>query len=153
MKMASMGNRVRIGVLLTLSLVIPLLLVMTDATPALSEAPATVRFSNLGESTDRRISIFFDQYYAYSFCTGSIAATLDKVRMHAMSFERNYDPVSAPVVTIRSNDISGEPGPVLHTLTSPFIDNSAATAEDFSCSGYELAGGPPPTGGGPPASP
>ena len=62
MKMASMGNPVRIGVLLTLSLVIPLLLVMTDATPALLEATATVRVSNLGESTDRRISLFSGQY-------------------------------------------------------------------------------------------
>ena len=38
MNMASVGNRVRVGVLLTLSMVVLLMLVMNHATPALAQA-------------------------------------------------------------------------------------------------------------------
>ena len=49
MKLSIVGNRVRIGVLLTLSVVATLILVMTHATPAQSQQPATVLVSNLGQ--------------------------------------------------------------------------------------------------------
>ena len=133
MKMATMRNRVRAGVLLTLSMVVPLLLVMTNATPALSQATVTVRVSNLDEPSDGYIGLDFDQEYAQSFCTGSVAVTLNKLRMYT----RSNGSDSAPVVTIRS-DRSGEPSSVLDTLTNPLIDGSEATAEDFTSSGYEL---------------
>ncbi len=133
MKMATMRNRVRAGVLLTLSMVVPLLLVMTNATPALSQATVTVRVSNLDEPSDGYIGLNFDQEYAQSFCTGSVAVTLNKLRMYT----RSNGADSAPVVTIRS-DRSGEPSSVLDTLTNPLIDGSEATAEDFTSSGYEL---------------
>ena len=133
MKMATMRNRVRAGVLLTLSVVVPLLLVMTNATPALSQATVTVMVSNLDEPSDGYIGLNFDQEYAQSFCTGSVAVTLNKLRMYT----RSNGSDSAPVVTIRS-DRSGEPSSVLDTLTNPLIDGSEATAEDFTSSGYEL---------------
>ena len=133
MNMATMRNRVRAGVLLTLSMVVPLLLVMTNATPALSQATVTVRVSNLDEPSDGYIGLNFDQEYAQSFCTGSVAVTLNKLRMYT----RSNGSDSAPVVTIRS-DRSGEPSSVLDTLTNPLIDGSEATAEDFTSSGYEL---------------
>ena len=133
MKMATMRNGVRAGVLLTLSIVVPLLLVMTNATPALSQATVTVRVSNLDEPSDGYIDLNFDQEYAQSFCTGSVAVTLNKLRMYT----RSNGSDSAPVVTIRS-DRSGEPSSVLDTLTNPLIDGSEATAEDFTSSGYEL---------------
>ena len=133
MKMTTMRNRVRAGVLLTLSMVVPLLLVITNATPALSQATVTVRVSNLDEPSDGYIGLIFDQEYAQSFCTGSVAVTLDKLRMYT----RSNGSDSVPVVTIRS-DSSGEPGSVLDTLTNPLIDGSEATAEDFTSNGYEL---------------
>ena len=133
MNMATMRNRVRAGVLLTLSMVVPLLLVMTNATPALSQATVTVRVSNLDEPSDGYIGLNFDQEYAQSFCTGSVAVTLNKLRMYT----RSNGSDAAPVVTIRS-DRSGEPSSVLDTLTNPLIDGSEATAEDFTSSGYEL---------------
>ena len=37
------------------------------------------------------------------------------------------------------SDSSGEPGQALHTLSSPVIDLSIDTAEDFTSCGYELA--------------
>ena len=117
MNMATMRNRVRAGVLLTLSMVVPLLLVMTNATPALSQATVTVRVSNLDEPSDGYIGLNFDQEYAQSFCTGSVAVTLNKLRMYT----RSNGSDSAPVVTIRS-DRSGEPSSVLDTLTNPLID-------------------------------
>ena len=133
MKMASMRNHVRAGVLLTLAMVVTLLLVLTHATPALSQGTTTVRISNLDEPSDGYVGISYDQEYAQSFCTGSVAVTLDKVRMYTKSNVSDW----APVVTIRS-DGSGEPGSVLDTLTNPLIDGSEATAADFTSGGYEL---------------
>ena len=103
MNMATMRNRVRAGVLLTLSMVVPLLLVMTNATPALSQATVTVRVSNLDEPSDGYIGLNFDQEYAQSFCTGSVAVTLNKLRMYT----RSNGSDSAPVVTIRSDRSGG----------------------------------------------
>ena len=156
MKMTSMRNLVRVGVLLTLSMVIPLMLVITQATPTIAQATGIVTVSNLDQPLPTKYpSIVHSQIikysdigsgnsFAQSFCTGSVAATLDKVRLYTISKEadRNtmfygYDP--APVVTIRSTDPWGKPGAVLHTLTNPVIDGSIDTAEDFTSSGYELA--------------
>ncbi len=145
MNMSIVGNRVRIGVLLTLSMVVPLLLVMTDATPALSEATATAMVSNLDQPSSARYTVISpNHHYAQSFCTGSVATTLDKVRLYTIS--KSTDPNAlfyrddpAPVVTIRSTDAWGKPGAVLHTLTNPVIDGSKDTAEDFTSSGFELA--------------
>ena len=145
MKMSIVGNRVRIAVLLTLSMVVLLMLVTTDVTPAGAQSTTTVRVSNLDQpASARHTTIGDEQHYAQSFCTGSAAATLDKVRLYTLSNETDpndmfyrYDP--APVVTIRSTDAWGKPGEVLHTLTTPVIDDSRDTAEDFTSSGYELA--------------
>ena len=156
MKISIVGNRVGIGVVLTLSMAVLLMLVMNHATPALAQQTSTLMVSNLGQPVPTKYpSIVHSEIikysdigsgnsFAQSFCTGSVAATLDKVRLYTMSKEadRNtmfyqYDP--APVVTIRSTDPWGKPGAVLHTLTNPVIDGSIDTAEDFTSSGYELA--------------
>ena len=144
-KLASTRNRVGIGVLLTLSVVAALMLVMTQATPAIAQATGIVRVSNLDQPSSARYTVISpNHHYAQSFCTGSVAATLDKVRLYTISKEadRNtmfYEHDPAPVVTIRSTDAWGKPGAVLHTLTNPVIDGSRDTAEDFTSSGFELA--------------
>ena len=156
MKMSIVGNPVSVRVLLILSVVVLLILVMSHATPAQSQQPATVLVSNLGQpvptkypsivhsETIKYSEIAGGHSFAQSFCTGSVAATLDRVRLYTMSKEadRNtifYEDDPAPVVTIRSTRPSGRPGAVLHTLTNPVIDGSIDTAEDFTSSGYELA--------------
>ena len=114
-------------------------------TPALSQSTSSVRVSNLGQPSSARYSIISpNHHYAQSFCTGSVATTLDKVRLYTISKEadRNtmfYEHDPAPVVTIRSTDAWGKPSAVLHTLTNPVIDGSKDTAEDFTSSGFELA--------------
>ena len=126
-------------------MVIPLLLVTTTASPALSQSTGTVRVSNLDQPSSARYTVISpNHHYAQSFCTGSVATTLDKVRLYTIS--KSTDPNAmfyhgdpAPVVTIRSTDAWGKPGAVLHTLTNPVIDGSKDTAEDFTSSGYELA--------------
>ena len=145
MKISIVGNRVDVGVVLTLSIVVLLMLVMTQATPALAQATGSVRVSNLDQPSSARYTIISpNHHYAQSFCTGSVATTLDKVRLYTIS--KSTDPNAlfyhgdpAPVVTIRSTDAWGKPGAVLHTLTNPVIDGSKDTAEDFTSSGYELA--------------
>ena len=145
MKMSIVGSRTSIGALLTLSIVVLLLLVMTNTIPALAQSTSSVRVSNLGQPSSARYSVISpNHHYAQSFCTGSVATTLDKVRLYTLSKETDpnamfyrYDP--APVVTIRSTDAWGKPGEVLHTLTNPVIDGSKDTAEDFTSSGFELA--------------
>ena len=156
MNWSIIGNRVRIGALLTLSMVVLLILVMSHATPAQSQQPATVLVSNLGQPVPTKYpSIVHSEIikysniggghsFAQSFCTGSVAATLDKVRLYTISKEADrttmfYEHDPAPVVTIRFTRPSGRPGAVLHTLTNPVIDGSIDTAEDFTSSGYELA--------------
>ena len=142
--MSVVANRVRTGALLTLSVVMALLLVMTHAIPALSQSTSTVMVSNLGQPSSARYTVISpNHHYAQSFCTGSVATTLDKVRLYTIS--KSTDPNAqfygdpAPVVTIRSTDAWGKPGAVLHTLTNPVIDGSKDTAEDFTSSGFELA--------------
>ncbi len=145
MKMSIAGNRVRIGFVLTLSMVVLLMLVTTMDTPALAQATGSVRVSNLDQPSSARYTVISpNHHYAQSFCTGSVATTLDKVRLYTIS--KSTDPNAlfyhgdpAPVVTIRSADAWGKPGAVLHTLTNPVIDGSKDTAEDFTSSGYELA--------------
>ena len=144
-KLASTRNRVGIGVLLTLSVVATLMLVMTQATPAIAQVTSTAMVSNLDQPSSARYTVISpNHHYAQSFCTGSVAATLDKVRLYAVSKEADrttmfYEHDPAPVVTIRSTDPWGKPGAVLHTLTNPVIDGSIDTAEDFTSSGFELA--------------
>ena len=145
MNTASMRNRVSVGALLTLSMVVTLMLMTTHATPALSQSTSTVMVSNLDQPSSARYTVISpNHHYAQSFCTGSVATTLDKVRLYTIS--KSTDPNApfyhgdpAPVVTIRSTDAWGKPGEVLHTLTNPVIDGSKDTAEDFTSSGYELA--------------
>ena len=153
--MSIVGNRVRIGLLVTLSMAVLLILVMNHAAPALAQETSTVRVSNLGQTVPVKYPGFIHntiikytnvagESYAQSFCTGSVAATLDKVRLYTVSKEADrttmfYRSDPAPVVTIRSTDPWGKPGAVLHTLTNPVIDGSIDTAEDFTSSGYELA--------------
>ena len=142
------GNRVRVVALLTLPmvvlLVVLLMLVMNHATPAMAQDTSAVMVSNLGQpKAARHTSVERDQYYAQPFCTGTVAVTLDKVRvfMHSVAAEGNpegYTQRAGPVMAIRS-DNSGNPGPVLHTLSSPVIDLYGGNAEDFTSSGYELA--------------
>ena len=137
------GNRVRMGVLLALSMIVSLMLVMTHAPPALSQVTSTVRVSNLGQPrVDRHTSITPQAKYGQSFCSGSVAVTLDKVRLRVLSYEAEgntmgYTNRPAPIVTLRS-DNSGRPGAVLQTLTNPVIEVAAAD-KDFTSSGYELA--------------
>ena len=113
-------------------------------TPALSQSTGSVMVSNLGQPSSARYTVISpNHHYAQSFCTGSVATTLDKVRLYTIS--KSTDPNAqfygdpAPVVTIRSTDAWGKPGAVLHTLTNPVIDGSKDTAEDFTSSGFELA--------------
>ena len=145
MKMAIIGNRVRAGVLFTLPMAVLLMLVMTHAAPAPAQATGTVMVSNLDQPPSARYTVISpNHHYAQSFCTGSVATTLDKVRLYTIS--KSTDPNAmfyhgdpVPVVTIRSTDAWGKPGAVLHTLTNPVIDGSKDTTEDFTSSGYELA--------------
>ena len=145
MRMAIIGNRVRAGVLFTLPMAVLLMLVMTHAAPAPAQATGTVMVSNLDQPPSARYTVISpNHHYAQSFCTGSVATTLDKVRLYTIS--KSTDPNAmfyhgdpVPVVTIRSTDAWGKPGAVLHTLTNPVIDGSKDTAEDFTSSGYELA--------------
>ena len=145
MRMSIVGNRVGVGVVLALSTAVLLMLVMNQSTPAIAQQTSTVRVSNLDQpSSVLRTTIGGEQKYAQTFCTGSVAVTLDKVRLYTLSNETDpnamfYENDPAPVVTIRSTDAWGKPGAVLHTLTSPVIDDSMDTAEDFTSSGYELA--------------
>ena len=77
MKMASMRNHVRAGVLLTLAMVVTLVLVLTHATPALSQGTSTVGVSNLDEpaagntSKVGYTSTFYDEALSLSFCNGN----------------------------------------------------------------------------------
>ena len=109
MDMAIIGNRVRASVLLTLFLVVLFMLVMIHATPAMAQDTSAVMVSNLGQpKADRHTSVERDQYYAQPFCTGTVAVTLDKVRvfMHSVAAEGNpegYTQRAGPVMAIRSD--------------------------------------------------
>ena len=131
-------TRARAGMLLLAGMAAALTLVMTEGTPVGAQGTAAVMVSNLEESEGNQLSISAGQQYAQSFCTGDAAVTLAKVRMYTSTHGSN----PAPSVTIPSNR-SGKTGPTLHTLTNPTIDESIATAEDFTSSGYELAANTP----------
>ena len=145
MKMSIVGNRVGVGVVLTLFMAVLLMLLMNHASPAQAQSTGTLMVSNLDQPSSARYTVISpNHHYAQSFCTGSVATTLDKVRLYTIS--KSTDPNAllyhgdpAPVVTIRSTDAWGKPGAVLHTLTNPVIDGSKDTAEDFTSSGFELA--------------
>ena len=146
MKMSIVGNRVGVCVVLTLSMVVLLMLLMNHASPAQAQSTGTLMVSNLDQPSSARYTVISpNHHYAQSFCTGSVATTLDKVRLYTISkssrsgtrCSTTHDP--APVVTIRSTDAWGKPSAVLHTLTNPVIDGSKDTAEDFTSSGFELA--------------
>ena len=145
MKMSIVGNRVGVCVVLTLSMVVLLMLLMNHASPAQAQSTGTLMVSNLDQPSSARYTVISpNHHYAQSFCTGSVATTLDKVRLYTIS--KSTDPNAmfyygdpAPVVTIRSTDAWGKPSAVLHTLTNPVIDGSKDTAEDFTSSGFELA--------------
>ena len=49
MKIANVGNRVRVAVLLSLSMAVTLMFVLSDITSAGAQSTATVRVSNLAE--------------------------------------------------------------------------------------------------------
>ena len=135
MKMANVGKPVRAGVLFTLSMFVLLVLVMTHASPALSQETSTVRVSNLGVDVRSQIGMDNGQRYAHSFHTGDTAVTLEKVRMYA----RTVRPDPPPVVTIRADD-SGQPGSTLLTLTTPTFGKSTGPIPlDFTTTGFQLA--------------
>ena len=86
MKISTVGNRVGVGVVLTLSIVVLLMLVTTMATPAIAQATGSVRVSNLDQPSSARYTVISpNHHYAQSFCTGSVATTLDKVRLYTIS--------------------------------------------------------------------
>ena len=112
-----------------------LVLVMTHASPALSQETSTVRVSNLGVEPESQIGMDNGQMNAHSFHTGDTAVTLEKVRMYA----RTVRPDPPPVVTIRADD-SGQPGSTLLTLTTPTFGKSTGPIPlDFTTTGFQLA--------------
>ena len=91
MKISIVGNRVGVGVVLTLSMVVLLMLVMNHASPAQAQATGSVRVSNLDQPSSARYTVISpNHHYAQSFCTGSVATTLDKVRLYTIS--KSTDP-------------------------------------------------------------
>ena len=106
MKMTSIFNSFRLGVLLTLAMVATLLLVITDANSALAQSTATVRVSNLDKPVAGGEIMGFAHTFSQSFCTSNVTATLDQVRLY-MSAHSWGTP--APVVSIRSLQV-GESG-------------------------------------------
>lgn len=131
-------NRTR-SVTLLLSVVgLALMVALYNLAPVGAQSGATVRVSNLEQAEETQVAVGGGQTYAQSFHTGSVAVTLEKVRLHMRSGSgESFNPGS--IITIRA-DSSGEPGAILHTLTSPTIDATIATHEDFtSSSGYRLA--------------
>ena len=69
MKTANMGNRVRVGVLLTMLVVATLMLVMTNATPALATGSTAASF----ETNSYEFSV--DENTAANTVVGTVAAT------------------------------------------------------------------------------
>ena len=115
--------------------------------PVAAQSTGMVMASNLGEAEaerDQRTQIGLDVGHAYaqSLTTGSTAVTLEKVRLYLRGRLGRPNPyrVARPFVTIRANSpVPGQPGRTLHVLTSPTIDSSIETYEDFTSDGYVLA--------------
>ena len=109
-------------------------LALAGVIPAGAQSTGTVRVSNLEAAESNPVQISLRQQYAQSFCTGSFAVALTKVRLATRT--QSSDP--APSVTIRA-DRSGEPGQTVATLSNPAtFDNSMSTHEDFTGSGVQL---------------
>ena len=124
--------------------VVAILVVATGLSTAYAQQESTIRVSNLDQPADRFISVPGNQQWAQSFCTGSVATTLTKVRMFTAFHDWTLNDAPAtgtsalPVVTIRADD-SGIPGTVLHTLSNPAFDTDLDVAEDFTSDGYALS--------------
>ena len=142
----SAGARFRVWLVWLSTVAIALMLVVFNIAPVAAQLTEMLMFSNLGEAEaerDQRTQIGLDigHAYAQSFTTGSTAVTLEKVRLYLRGrFDTNPYLVARPSVTIRANSpVPGQPGRTLHVLTSPTIDSSIATYEDFTSDGYVLA--------------
>ena len=142
----SVGARFRVWLVWLSTVAIALMLVVFNIAPVAAQLTEMLMFSNLGEAEaerDQRTQIGLDigHAYAQSFTTGSTAVTLEKVRLYLRGrFDPNPYLVARPSVTIRANSpVPGQPGRTLHVLTSPTIDSSIATSEDFTSDGYVLA--------------
>ena len=139
--MTSNNNRFRLSALLAIPIVVPLLVILADATPALSQGDATLRVSNTGQPASvHTFPTANGRSAAQSFCTSNVAVTLEKVRLYAKTHMAGaYLPASVVSVSIHAND-GGRPGEKLHTLTNPSnIDGWSQTSEDFTTNGFELA--------------
>ena len=145
MNTANNLTRFRVSLVWLSTVAIALMLVVLNIAPVAAQSTEMVMLSNLGEAEAERYQR--TQFgagtdgHAQSFTTGSTAVTLKKVRLYLRG-RRGPNPyrVASPSVTIRAdNPVLGEPGPTLHVLTSPTIDSSIATYEDFTSDGYVLA--------------
>ena len=139
MKIANVGNRVRVAVLLSLSMAVTLMFVLSDITSAGAQSTATVRVSNLAEEESTQTPVGSGQGYGQALCTGDTASTLEKVRVRM-----NGKSGATPKMTIHT-DASGKPGKRVHSLTSPTIEPPKPLSEgpmpsaDFTSAGYALA--------------
>ena len=139
-------TRFRVWLVWLSTVAIALILVVFNVALVAAQPIEMVMLSNLGEAEaerDQRTQIGLDAGHAYaqSFTTGSTAVTLEKARLYLRGrLEPNPYRVARPSVTIRANSpVPGQPGRTLHVLTSPTIDSSIATYEDFTSDGYVLA--------------
>ena len=147
MNTANNLTRCRVSLVWLSTVAIALMLVVLNIAPVAAQSTDMVMLSNLGEAEAERyqriqLGLGADQAYAQSFTTGSTAVTLAKVRLYLIGRLGPINPyfVASPSVTIRADSpVLGEPGPTLHVLTSPTIDLSIATYEDFTSDGYVLA--------------
>ena len=133
----------RAGVILLLAVGVVVILSAQSISRVEAQSTEALRVSNLGQAVGTAIPVREGRQWAQSFCTGSSASTLTRVRLYTafMDWTSGPSPVigasAVPVVTIRS-DNAGEPGSVVHTLTNPTLDTDLDTAEDFTSGGYAL---------------
>ena len=147
MNTANNLTRCRVSLVWLSTVAIALMLVVLNIAPVAAQTTEIVMLSNLGEAEAeryQRTQFGAGRYgHAQSFTTGSTAVTLEKVRLYMRGSGRlgpHPYHVASPSVTIRADSpVLGEPGPTLHVLTSPTIDSSIATYEDFTSDGYVLA--------------
>ena len=146
MNRANNPTRFRACLVWLSTVAIALMLVGFNIAPVAAQSTEMVMFSNLGEAEAERhqrtqIGLDVGHAYAQSFTTGSTAVTFGKARLYLRGrLGPNPYLVARPSVTIRANSpVPGQPGQTLHVLTSPTIDSSIATYEDFTSDGYVLA--------------
>ena len=148
MNTANNLTRFRVSLVWLSTVAIAFMLVVLNIAPVAAQSTEMVMLSNLGEAEAERYQRTQlgggADGHAQSFTTGSTAVTLKKVRLYLRGRRGPHpyhaDLVASPSVTIRAdNPVLGEPGPTLHVLTSPTIDSSIATYEDFTSDGYVLA--------------